>query len=299
LRILNFGSLNLDLVYTVDHIAQPGETISSYGMQIYCGGKGLNQSIALARAGSAAHHAGMIGSDGDILLTALLENGVNAEHVRVVDESTGNAMIQVSKTGQNSIVLFGGANQKNETAFIDEVLSQFEPGDMLLMQNEVNLADYLIAQGAAKGMRIVLNPSPYNEIIGACDLSKISLFLINEVEGEQMTGRREPDEILSALSEQYPASEVVLTLGSQGTYYMRGEAIYRHPAYDVPVVDTTGAGDTFTGYFLTALSEAKPPHEALQLASLAAALTVSRPGAAASIPWRSEVTLANYELRSD
>ena len=292
MRILNYGSLNLDYVYKVDHIVQAGETISSSGMDIYCGGKGLNQSISLARAGSRVCHAGMIGSDGAPLLEVLRENGVETESVREVGERTGNAIIQVSANGQNSIVLFGGANQENRKEYIDEALSRFGTRDLLLLQNEVNLLDYTIEKGAEKGMYIALNPSPFDEKIGRCDLSKVSLLLINEVEGEQMTSLREPMEILVSLREKYPVMDVVLTLGRNGALYSHGAGIAAHPIFDVPVVDTTAAGDAFTGYFITAINEGQSPGEALRLASVASSLAVSRSGAAVSIPWRDEVDRA-------
>ena len=341
-RILNYGSLNLDYVYSVDHIVRPGETISSSCMNTFCGGKGLNQSIALARAGSrvchagmvgpeVCHagmvgpevcHAGMVGPDGGILLDVLKENGVDTEHVREVEERTGSAIIQVSADGQNSIVLFGGANQKNEEGLIDEALSGFAAGDWLLLQNEVNLLDRLVERGAATGMRIALNPSPYDEKVEGVDLSFVSLLLINEVEGEQMAGLKEPREIMAFLRGKYPDMGVVLTLGADGALYSGGSgvggegALYSdgagvaggggagiigHPAFDVTVVDTTAAGDAFTGYFITALCEGQQPHDALRLASLASALAVSRAGAATSIPWREEVdgarlsVVRNYE----
>ena len=296
MRILNYGSLNLDYVYTVNHIVQPGETISSDGMTLYFGGKGLNQSISLARAGSQVCHAGMIGPDGAPLLAVLQENGVNTDHIREVKERTGNAMIQVGQEGQNSIVLFGGANQKNETEYIDEALSCFAKGDLLLLQNEVNLLDYMIERGSEKGLRIALNPSPYDEKIERCDLSGVSLLLINEVEGEQMTGRKEPRDILTFLFGKFPAMSILLTLGKNGALYIDDTGIAGFPVFDVQVVDTTAAGDTFTGYFITALSEGKSPYEALRLASLASALAVSRPGASVSIPWRDEVDNAEIKL---
>ena len=296
MRILNFGSLNLDYVYSVDHIVQPGETLSSSGLEIFSGGKGLNQSVALARAGATVFHAGMVGADGGQLLQVCKENGVDTRHIRTVSERSGNAIIQVTARGQNSIILFGGANQQNDSQHIRKVMEDFGEGDLLLLQNEINLLDEIIERAAAKGMRIALNPSPYNESIVSCDLGKVSIFLINEVEGEQITGRTQPEEIISAMKERYPAAGIVLTLGKRGVVYSQDDKLYRHGIYDVPVVDTTAAGDTFTGYFLCSLVENREPGEALLRASVASSLAVSKKGATASIPWACEVDAADLKL---
>lgn len=289
MKILNYGSLNIDFVYAVDHIVRPGETLQSRGLEVYCGGKGLNQSVALARAGARVAHAGMTGPDGGMLLDVLTENGVDTKHVRRVPTRSGNAVIQVDAAGQNSIVLFGGANMHNREEYIDETLAFCEPGDILLLQNEINLIDSLIGKAAAKSLRIVLNPSPFGEDLRHCDLAAVSLFIMNEVEGEQITGEKDPARMLAAMRRLYPASSVVLTLGKDGARYAGEEGEVSHPAFAVEAVDSTGAGDTFTGYLLAAVLEGKPMRDALRLAGLAASIAVTRPGAASSIPLRREV----------
>ncbi len=294
MRILNYGSLNLDNVYSVNHIVQPGETISSTSLEIFCGGKGLNQSVALARAGAHVFHAGMIGSDGEALLEVCRQNGVNTGNIRNIEGHSGHAIIQVSAGGQNSIVLYGGANQKNEKAYVDRVFSEFQKGDWLLLQNEVNLLDYMIERAASMGMLIALNPSPFNERIKDCDLQKVSLFLLNEIEGEQITSEKQPDAILESMLKMYPKSKIVLTLGHSGVIYADKDARYNHGVYKVPVVDTTAAGDTFTGYFLANLINGKHPEEAIHIASLASSLAVSKKGAVDSIPWKQDVENATF-----
>jgi len=289
MRIVNFGSLNLDYVYYVDHIVLPGETISSTDLSVFCGGKGLNQSIALSLAGTAVFHAGLIGEDGDPLLEKCKKHGVMTQFIKKSSTRSGNAIIQVSKSGQNSIVLFGGANRQNTKEFIDEVLCSFEEGDYVLLQNEMNLTDYIIEQAYVKKMNIVLNPSPYNESLGKCDLKKVSYFLLNEVEGMQITGENEAEKILSAMLEKFPGAKIVLTLGKLGVMYSDCEKSAVHGIYDVNVVDTTAAGDTFTGYFLASILAEKSVEEALRLASIASSLSVSRKGAVDSIPKISEV----------
>lgn len=289
MKVLNFGSLNLDHVYQVDHMVSPGETLASAELNVFCGGKGLNQSIALAKAGAAVYHAGCIGEDGEALRKTLTEEGVQTDYLKTLSGKTGHAIIQVDKTGQNCILLYGGANRAMTESYIDSVLQHFEKGDILLLQNEINLLDYIIDRAYERGMTIVLNPSPYDENLAVCDLNKISIFLINEVEGFQITGESEPDAILAAFSARYPSAKVVLTLGSAGSVYQDAELQHRQEIYKVSAVDTTAAGDTFTGYFIASMLEGADIKECMNLAAKASAIAVTRPGAAPSIPRREEV----------
>lgn len=289
MKVLNFGSLNLDYVYQVESILIPGETQASKDRQIFCGGKGLNQSIALAKAGIPVYHAGLIGEGGEALLEVCKENGVNTEFIRQIPGPCGHTVIQVDKNGQNCILLFGGSNRSMTREFVDEVLDCFEEGDIILLQNEINELDYIIDRAYARHMMIILNPSPFDQALEQCDLTKISLFLMNEIEGFQITGEREPDKILQKVKELYPNAKVVLTLGSDGSVYQDDTGIYRQSIYKVKAVDTTAAGDTFTGYFISSIIDGLPVQEALKLAARASAIAVSRPGATASIPLRSEV----------
>ena len=163
MKIINIGSLNIDKVYTVNHFVGAGETLASEKLEFYMGGKGLNQSVALSLAGAQVLHAGMIGEDGIFLKNYLASKGVNTEFIRVIDEVSGHAVIQVDKTGQNCILLYGGANKRLTEEFIDDVLEKAEEGDILLLQNEVNKLDCIMRKAWKKGMRIALNPSPVSE----------------------------------------------------------------------------------------------------------------------------------------
>lgn len=294
MKVLNFGSLNLDYVYSVDHMVTPGETLASYGMNVFCGGKGLNQSIALAKAGVEVYHAGLIGEEGEILLKTCQEGGVDSRYIRKTTEKSGHTIIQVDKDGQNCILLYGGANQSITREYVDEVLSHFEKGDILLLQNEINLLDYIINQAYEKGMMIILNPSPYNEKLDSCDFKKISMLLLNEVEGAQVTGEKDEKKILVRLRELYPDMQVVLTLGKDGSVYQYKDQVYRQGIFSVQAVDTTAAGDTFTGYFISSILEGMPVDEGLKLAAKASAIAVSREGATASIPVKAEVESVDW-----
>ena len=289
MRVLNIGSLNLDYVYSVDHIILPGETEATSSRNIFLGGKGINQSIALAKAGVEVYHGGLIGNGGQPFLDACKEYGVHADFIRKVNAPDGHTIIQIDKHAQNSILLFGGTNQMLTEEFIDEILNHFSSEDILLLQNEVNLLPYIVDQAYAKGMQIALNPSPFNEKLDAVDMNKISIFLLNEVEGHQLTDFTEPNEILDKLRELYPHAQVVLTLGKDGAMYADETQRVYQPIFNVKAVDTTAAGDTFTGYFLSGLMAGMPMQDVLRMSAKAASIAVTRAGAVPSIPYQEEV----------
>ena len=289
MKTLVFGSLNLDFIYRVPHIAAPGETLSSSRLSLSCGGKGLNQSIALAKAGSEVYLAGSVGPDGTPLRKIASENGVNISLLRTIEERTGNAIIQVSDAGENSIILFGGSNLCNSTAYIDETLSHFEAGDILLLQNEINNLPYIMQMASEKGMLIALNASPCNKNIFSCPLDLIHFLFVNEIEGGMLSGTDEPGEMVWPLRKLCPQAHIILTLGEKGSLYFDGETLHKGTCFKARIVDTTGAGDTFTGYFLTAWAEGMKGKEILNLAAKASAITVSTAGAAISIAYRGHV----------
>ena len=289
MKILNFGSLNLDYVYAVDHMVKPGETLAASAMEAFCGGKGLNQSIALARAGAQVYHAGLIGEEGEVLKEAVAASGADTSLIKTIDGKSGHTIIQVDRKGQNCILLYGGTNRRVTCQFADQVLSEFQPGDILLLQNEINQLPYIIDKAYERGLEIILNPSPYDENLDSCDLNKVSMFLLNEIEGEQITGSCRPEEILDGLKEKFEGVKVVLTLGSRGAIYQDQDQRCSQGIYPVEAVDTTGAGDTFTGYFIASMIGGEEPQQCLALAAKASAIAVSRKGAAPSIPDREEV----------
>lgn len=289
MRVLNMGSLNIDYVYTVDHIILPGETEATGSRNTFLGGKGMNQSCALAKAGVEVYHGGLIGEDGKMFLDACKEYGVNSDFIRIVDGPSGHTVIQIDKNAQNSILLFGGANQKLTKEYIDEVLSHFTSEDILLLQNEVNLLPYIVDTAYEKGMQIALNPSPFNEKLNAVDMKKISIFILNEVEGFQLTGQKDPDAILAKLRELFPHARIMLTLGKDGAVYADAQQQVFQPIFPVKAVDTTAAGDTFTGYFLAGLAEGLPMEQILRISAKASSIAVTREGAVPSIPYRKEV----------
>ncbi len=289
MKILNIGSLNIDKVYSMDSFIKPGETKACLKLETFCGGKGLNQSIAAKKAGSEVYHAGKIGTDGDILIERLKEFGVNTSYVIKTNSLSGHAIIQVENSGQNNIILYSGANSEITKDDVDNILENFEKGDILLLQNEISSMDYIINKGYEKGLTIVLNPSPMEEKLLKCDLSKVSYFIMNEIEAQAISGSSDPYKTIEILKEKYPNSKMVITLGKDGSIYFDGEKIYKQNIFKVNAVDTTAAGDTFTGYFLNGLIENKKPEEILKIAAKASAIAVSIKGASDSIPLKSEV----------
>ncbi|MDE7232191.1 MAG: ribokinase [Lachnospiraceae bacterium] len=292
MKILCFGSLNIDYTSKVDPFVHNGETLSSDSLQVFSGGKGLNQSIALARSGAETYHAGSIGEDGKFLLTQLQEAGVNTDYVNVLKTvRTGNAIIQNSKEGDNCILLYGGANQEITTAQVDTVLEHFQCGDFIVLQNEINEVPYIMEQAHKRKMKIVLNPSPMDEKIQKMPLEYVDYFLLNEIEAGQILGTDELDgeTMAKALHDKFPKSAIVLTMGEKGSIYLDSNETVLQPVYKVQSVDTTAAGDTFTGYFIGGILRGLTVKETMDLASKAAGIAVTRMGAAPSIPGIQEV----------
>lgn len=291
MKILNYGSLNIDYTYSVDHFVRGGETMSSEEMHVFSGGKGLNQSIALSKSGAEVWHAGAIGTgDGDFLIRQLKEAGVNTEYISVLEGKTGHAIIQKAKDGGNCILLYGGANQQITREMADGVLDHFEKGDYLVLQNEISEIGYIMEKAHEKGMILVFNPSPMDDKISTYPLEYVDYFLLNEIEAGDICGEQGSGEkLLQKLSANFPEAKIVLTLGGDGSLYRDGAQILKQGIYKVPVADTTAAGDTFTGFLIGGLVQGLDGREALDLAAKASAIAVSRPGAAPSIPSREEV----------
>lgn len=289
LKIVCIGSFNCDMVYGVDHIAVGGETVLSSSLNKYWGGKGLNQAVALARSYDNVYMAGMVNHKDDGLRDYLHKNNLHDDYLVFSDQPTGHAIIYVDKNGQNSITVFGGANQALTEEFVSNTLSGFEAGDIVLIQNETNALDIIIREAHSRGLLIAMNPSPFASKLLELPLEYVSFFILNEIEGNQITGKTQHEEILQAMQQRYPNAATLLTLGKHGVVYAVGKNRYRHGIYDVPVVDTTAAGDTFTGYFLSGYARGLAPERILEQASKASSIAVSRAGATVSIPDLNEV----------
>ena len=289
MNILNFGSLNIDYVYRVDTFLEAGETKLSKDLNLFCGGKGLNQSIAMARAGNTVYHAGLLGEDGQMLKDKLMDNGVKLDYLKPVSGKSGHAIIQVADSGQNCILLYGGTNQALTVEFIDSVLDSFGPDTMLLIQNELNLTDYIIEKAARRGIPVAMNAAPMDDKVLSYPIHKLTWLMVNEVEGRALSGAAADEDIIPALIKRYPGVNVLLTLGHRGSMcHYQGRTV-ACSAHHVHAVDTTAAGDTFNGYFLRGILNGLNVEKCLELATTAAAICVTRPGASDSVPMAAEV----------
>ncbi len=289
MKILNFGSCNIDHVYTLDHIVKAGETETTNKLEKFPGGKGLNQSIAIARAGATVYHAGCLGEDGAMLRDIMQESGVDLSYVKTVDTPNGHAIIQINKEGNNSIFLYPGSNDMVSKEYIDSVLADFSKGDIVLLQNEISNVEYIINQAYEKKMKIILNPSPFNAKLDSIDFSKLSYVILNEIEAKCIHDFDDLKDGITFFKQAYPDMKIMLTLGESGCVYIDTENEIKQSAFCVEAVDTTGAGDTFTGYFVAGLAENADYKDILRIASAASALSVSKHGAAPSIPTKQEV----------
>ncbi len=292
MNVVNFGSLNIDHVYAVEHFCRAGETIHTSGYTQNAGGKGLNQSIAVSRSGQKVYHAGLLGPEGARLAELLTDSGVDLRYLKHTSVPQGHAVIQVQPDGQNCIFLYGGSNQAVSPQEIDEVLAQLDAGDYLLLQNEISNLTYLLRAAVRRGLRVVLNASPISDELLHADLTGVDWLVVNEIECAAMAGCDDTQAGYETLRQRYPGLGILLTLGSEGSVSWKDGTELRQCAYRVKAVDTTGAGDTFMGYFVGCLAQGMDRQTAMQYASMASAISVTRPGAAASIPLMDEVRTA-------
>lgn len=295
MKVLNFGSVNIDLTYRVEHFVRPGETLSARSVTRNAGGKGFNQSVALAKAGFEVYHAGHIGADGTFLLNLCREYGVNTDYLTEISVPTGNAVIQVDDNGANCILLYGGANQAMDTDFVGQVLANFQQGDLIVLQNEINCMNEILSMAHEAGLRIAINPAPMNDAISPTALALADWLILNETEALELTGLEQPSEQLKALRGRFPNTAFLLTLGVRGAVYQEGTKAWMMGSCKVDAVDTTAAGDTFAGFFLATLLQSGNPDTALLTATRASALAVTKQGAAQSIPTLEQVRECKLE----
>jgi len=285
MKILNFGSINIDYVYEVENFVKSGETIPSKNFQTFLGGKGLNQSVALAHAGAKVYHAGNIKTKDNFIIEELKKWNVNTKYINEIEESTGHAIIQINKDGENSIIIHGGANRKITSSQIDFILDDFENKDILLLQNEINKIPEIINKASEKGMKIFFNPAPMTNEVSTYPIGLIDCLIVNETEANKLTGiKDDPKEIITSIQKKYSKTGILLTLGEKGSIYSYKNLLKMCKAKKVQAVDTTAAGDTFIGYFLSNFSNEKKIEDCLEIASKASSICVTKKGGAISIP---------------
>jgi len=288
--VINYGSVNIDYVYRVPHLVEPGETLSSIDMSVVLGGKGANQSVALARAGVNVSHVGRVSRSDRWAATSLQDMGVDTQYIELIDEASGHAIIQVDDAGENAIVLHGGANQSFDLTTVENVFNTAnKPFDYLLMQNECNLLAEVVELARRSGCKVALNPAPMTASVKALAFSNIDLLIVNEVEAMELTGESEQNGVIAALAEFSPTSQIVLTLGAAGAVLLHEGDRTQVASPRVDTIDTTGAGDTFVGFYLAGLVAGMSAEGALNRACVAASVAVTREGATPSIPFMAEL----------
>ncbi|WP_158967507.1 ribokinase [Paraglaciecola sp. L3A3] len=284
MAIINFGSINIDHVYQVEHFVQPGETIASTDYQQLLGGKGANQSIALARAGAEVFHVGKINENDSAFKQVLIRDGINCKYVECTATASGHAIIQVTPTAENAIVLFGGANQEITTKDVMSALDNAKPADWVLTQNETSSVDQVLKQAKEKGLKVAFNPAPMSDSVKNLPHDCIDLLIVNEVEAEEISGQQDLDKMEAYFRKNWPEAEILITMGKAGVRMVKKTETINVSSFLVEAVDTTAAGDTFIGYFLSAYSSHSDSKKALIKACAASALAVMKEGAAQSIP---------------
>ena len=290
MKVLCFGSLNIDMTFAVPHFVRAGETLSSLSMTKAAGGKGANQAAALAKAGCETYMAGKTGRDASFIIDALNDYHADCSNIIVTDNPSGQAIIQLSADNQNAIILLPGENRNIQEDDVDNVLSSFDKGDWIVLQNEINLVDCIMKKAKRKGMHICFNPAPFDDNVRGFPLSIADLLVVNEIEGAGLAAMEGPfEQVIKQLSSLYPGQEIIMTVGSRGAYYCGHAGMIYQSIIDYPVVDTTAAGDTFIGYYLASIIRGYSVKKALYYATKASGLAVSRKGAMPSIPDREEV----------
>ena len=281
--IWNLGSINIDNFYEVSHLPAAGETLAASSFGFGLGGKGANMSVAAARAAARISHIGAVGVEGRWTRERLMEYGVDTPHIAELDIPTGHANIVVEKGGENNIVLFQGANVHLTEAIIGGALTEASPKDFLLMQNETNGQEYAATTAQALGLRVVYAAAPFEEDAITRLLGRIDILVLNEVEARQLEAATGKD--IAALG----VPDVVVTLGASGCKWVSNTGEKQFPAYVAEAVDTTGAGDTFTGYLVAGLDRGMDMEASIDLALKAGAMMVMRRGTADVIPDLKEI----------
>lgn len=295
MTVYNFGSINLDHLYQLDHFVRPGETMASNSYQCLLGGKGANQSVALAKAGASVKHVGAIHHTNQSILEQLQTLGVDTSLIAQINVPTGHAIIQLNKEAENSIILYQGANHALTEEQVDAVLDKAGVGDWVLLQNETNLIAYIMQKAQQRKVKVAFNPAPMDSVLAKSILEYVDLLIVNEVEAMDLLGVSNVDEAIAMLPNAYPNLAILMTLGKAGVRYFNGKENVAVNAFEVDAIDTTAAGDTFIGFCLSSLADQQTidvehMSEALTRACAASAICVTRLGAATSIPTAQEVT---------
>lgn len=276
--LLCLGSVNLDHIYRVPRIPAPGETVGTLALTTGLGGKGANMAVAAARQGARVRFAGAVGPDGGWAVAQLAAEGIDTGAIATVAEPTGHAIIAVAPDGENAILVHPGANRAQDADTIARAVEAAGPGDWLMLQNETDRQAETAALARRRGLRVLYAAAPFDAAATAAVLPFATLLILNAVEAAQL-----------ARAGIVPACPMVVTKGAEGAFWHEpGQTPFHVPAFPATPVDTTGAGDCFTGTLAAALDAGLPPIAAMRRAAAAAAIQVARPGAAPAMPTRAE-----------
>ena len=285
MTIYNLGSINADHFYDVPHLPQPGETLAASGHRVGLGGKGANQSVAAAKAGRAVRHIGAVGADGRWAVERMTSYGVDTANIAEIDAPTAHAIINVDAQGENAIVIYSGANSRQSEECIENALKGAGQGDLLLLQNETSHQRFAAAIGRQKQVKVIYSAAPFDIASVVSVLPYIDLLVVNALEAEQLCVA------LDTTLDKIEVAEILVTRGAHGADWHNNQtgASCSVPSRPTRVVDTTGAGDTFLGYFAAGLDEGRSVHDAMTLGAVASANKIRSRGTADAIPDRSTV----------
>lgn len=298
-KITVVGSSNTDLVVKTSRIPSPGETIIGGDFAMIPGGKGANQAVTVARLGGRTTFIASVGDDmfGNLSKEGYAKEGIDISHIPTHKGiPSGMALISVDQRGENSIVVAPGANNALTCSHIDAARSAIESSDFMLIQLEIpmQVVEHATAIAHKAGVKVILNPAPAAKLSSQL-LSQLYLITPNQTEAALLTGQEcSTLEGVKAAAEQLRAQgveNVIVTMGTQGSYILTESLEKQIPARRVEAVDTTAAGDVFNGAMVVALSEGKNFIEAMEFATLASSISVTRMGAQSSIPMRDELNV--------
>ncbi len=282
--ILNFGSINIDYVYRLKTLPQAGETLSCQEFERCLGGKGINQSIAIARAGGAVKHIGAVGADGAFALAQIADMGLDTNDIRVTDTATGHAVICLDKQGENHIIIHAGANAELTENQINSALDananpQTPPNSQwIVIQNETNLTEYIAKSAKQRGLSLAYSAAPFDATACQTILPYLDILAVNETEATALS------HAMQTPITDLKIPTLLITKGAKGAELWQNGACISVRGLPVKAIDTVGAGDTFFGSFIARLQNGTPAQEALNYAASAAALQCTRKGAATAIP---------------
>ncbi len=283
--ILNFGSINIDYVYRLQTLPQAGETLSCQGFARYLGGKGINQSIAIARAGGAVKHIGAVGADGAFALAQIADMGLDTNDIRVTDTATGHAVICLDKQGENHIIIHAGANAELTEDQINSALDTNPKAEWVVIQNETNLTEYIAKSAKQRGLSLAYSAAPFDATACQTILPYLDILAVNETEAAALS------HAMKTPITDLKIPTLLITKGAKGAELWQNGACISVKGLPVKAIDTVGAGDTFFGSFIARLQNGTPAQEALNYAASAAALQCTLKGAATAIP--SQQTVLN------